>query len=352
MSQSGQCPRNDCILSGFEHMDFLWVKYRREHWRPSDDLMFPEQEANHLPEPPPASSPPKPTGGKRKSKAIPIVRPDGTIATPPGKAGGRGRGEVKNDRPITGVVVETTTNTSKDMANGEAHGPEQTLAKPGPTSTATTKATTVRPGVPSSVEDPFITRPTALPPIPILPDRNAPSGSPAWRAWVSLQARTAPFPPPSPTRPQSWPRSPQPILAAPLFFAKTSTGEPADAAPPKAASIVSRFPTEAAFPSADGCASNNAITIDSHSRRMAELNVGVHSVPCGSGQSDDRYADLYVGFGGPDDRATPRAPNSEQTRRIEDMDDQSTTPTASKIATKVPNQGQQVQDSIPFRRPL
>lgn len=304
-------------------MDFLWVNYRGKGWRPSDDLMFPEQELGCLPESLPASSPPKTTGGKRKSKAIPIVRPDGTIATPPGKAVGHGRDKV--DHYSTGVGDFAT---SKDAGKRKETALKQTLAEPGPPSSVAIKGPPVVPGLSSSVEDPFTTESTIARSGPVLPDPNALPGSPAWWAWMALYSRPALFPPPSCIRPQSWPGSPRAIPPAlpsatgpflsdgPLVFAQTSTGGPAEATSFKAANTVGEFVGEGALSAANGRSLNTAA--DTHARRKVELKAGGVHVPYGKtlatppGSSGGHYADLYVGFGGPGDQVTPRASNQSR----------------------------------------
>ncbi|PSR82705.1 hypothetical protein BD289DRAFT_483690 [Coniella lustricola] len=111
----GQCEPSPLILTGFEHMAILWVKYRGDDWKPSDDLIFPnrvmpcdffpnedgsfsdksrrvsspelESELESQPEPVSVATCVFdviiPAGGKKNSRAIPIKRPDGTLATIP-----------------------------------------------------------------------------------------------------------------------------------------------------------------------------------------------------------------------------------------------------------------------------
>ena len=93
--QAGLCERNAVIMYGFEHMSILWTKYRGEEWQPADDLMFPEDAVDTLPKPPQRDPPSTPHGNKKKSKAIPIISPGGTIAPRPNtlpRGKGRGRG--------------------------------------------------------------------------------------------------------------------------------------------------------------------------------------------------------------------------------------------------------------------
>lgn len=116
----GKCEPSPSILAGFENMAILWVKYRGDDWKPEDDLIFPDRdtprdffnaydddgsdnvdvndshslragspepevETEPVTEQTPASVPDVivPAGGKKKSKAIPIMRPDGTPAELP-----------------------------------------------------------------------------------------------------------------------------------------------------------------------------------------------------------------------------------------------------------------------------
>lgn len=101
--------RNDLIVAGYEGCDRLWEVYRPEGWQPADDLMFPER-GGHDPADlrPVPSTPvlfssllPLPGGdhhhyhhglavaaggrdrGRKRSRAIPIMRPDGTSITLP-----------------------------------------------------------------------------------------------------------------------------------------------------------------------------------------------------------------------------------------------------------------------------
>lgn len=110
--------RNEFIIAGYEHMDLLWKDYRIDGWKPTDDLMFPERggddpsDLRPMPPPPSLSSPnqektPLPETdtnnnndnndvdgddgavaglkgrGRRRSRAIPIMRPDGSCITLP-----------------------------------------------------------------------------------------------------------------------------------------------------------------------------------------------------------------------------------------------------------------------------
>lgn len=93
--QAQLCERNAVIMYGFENMEIHWTKYRGENWQPADDLMFPEDQIDTLPKPPPHSPPSTPHPKKKMSKAIPIVSPGGTIAPRPNtipRDRGRGRG--------------------------------------------------------------------------------------------------------------------------------------------------------------------------------------------------------------------------------------------------------------------
>lgn len=211
---AGVCEPSDVILVGFEHMDILWVRYRGKGWRPADDLMFPEREAANLPNPRPSPSPPRPAAGQKKnSRAIPIVRPDGTMAPIPGMEASHNP-RVGATNQLTGAVEPATTRSGRDK--GKERSIEQ--SSPSPTSSTATVGTS------SAAEDPFMG--TALgAALRAAPDPHAPCGSAAWWAYISLQPYPSLFPAPFFIRPQSGP-----FLGGPYFAAETSTGEPSEPA--------------------------------------------------------------------------------------------------------------------------
>lgn len=56
--QAGWCVRNEAIMKGNESMEVGWVRYRPKGWKPSDDLLFPEDDFDNLPDQPsPFSAP-------------------------------------------------------------------------------------------------------------------------------------------------------------------------------------------------------------------------------------------------------------------------------------------------------
>lgn len=293
LAGAGQCPGSDVILAGFEHMDALWVKYRGEGWRPSDDLMFPEREVANLPDPPPVPppqpsssflSPFKSAAGRKNSRAIPIIRPDGTLASIPGK----GQGETPEP--------EAAAQLSQSFAES-----------------ITTSVT--------SVDDRFTTDPTTPVALsrPIMPDPNAPPGSAAWWAYISWQPFPSLFPPPFFVRPQSTPSSPRsgmaenlftdPFLGGPYFAAETSTGEPSESAASEAGSAFGQSSVEerpAAVPagSSTGDALCSPVT-----RRASESSAGVvDEQPTAPARPppDDHLSELCAGFCGPDDDLGPK----------------------------------------------
>lgn len=83
--------RNDVILAGYENMSLLWKDHRYEGWQPADGLMFPEKGGDDptnlrpVPPTPDLSSLEnvRKERGRKRSRAIPIMRPDGTSITLP-----------------------------------------------------------------------------------------------------------------------------------------------------------------------------------------------------------------------------------------------------------------------------
>ena len=166
--QAELCEKNAVIMHGFEHMNILWANYRGENWQPADDLMFPEDEVDTLPKPPPQSPPSTPHRKKKASKAIPIISPGGTIAPRPNTLPrGRGRG-----RGMPSGLAQPAPQPARGQGkqNKKAQGPEKaatkaseeagssSTTKPAPTATpgATTEA-----GLPSAGarDDPFSSAP-------------------------------------------------------------------------------------------------------------------------------------------------------------------------------------------------
>lgn len=229
----------------------LWIKYRGPNWQPNDDRMFPQDEVVNLPALPAASNPPTPAGVKKKSKAIPIKRPDGTIAPCPGKTGPCEHDEKHSTGPVE----------PKLQLSGKRGKERETTVEDGPSNTA--KPATIDPSptmvqTSPTVDDPFS---TGL------------SGSIAPGSVTHTSQRPYPFLPP-PYRPQSWPGSPQKMSVQPWpaasifpvdgvmpgghhFFRETSTGEPSDYTPSEAGGT--------------SVASSAIDPVDSPDRRMTEL---------------------------------------------------------------------------------
>lgn len=279
----GVCEPSDTILVGFEHMDIMWVKYRGEDWRPADDLMFPEREAASLPDPP--SSPPRPAADqKKKSKAIPIVRPDGTMADIPRMEAASGTRAGETSRP-TDTVEPATTWSSRDGGKGKA--PEHSSLYLDPTMGTV--------GTPSAAEGSFTDTPVR--PVPrAAPDPHAPRGSAAWWAYVSLQPYPSLFPTPLYIRPQS-----SPFAGGPYFAAETSTGEPSEPPPSEADSALGRsYVEETCFTTARPASSVDALL--SPTRHLAQpsdpANERPSTAPPVVKYAEDRFRDQHVHFGG------------------------------------------------------
>ncbi|KAJ4424820.1 telomerase inhibitor [Gnomoniopsis sp. IMI 355080] len=324
--QAGMCQRNDVILAGFENLDVIWVKYRGEGWQPSDDLMFPDRKVEGPPEAP-ASAPPTPAGGKKKSKAIPIVDPSGKITSVPQMSASASTGKVKSNPP------------------GDASSPALVQSVP-------------------DVEDPFTANSTS-PVAPLFPDSNNPHGSAGRQAHVSDQSHSV-FPPPFFVRPPlktatSLPVSPQlsqvarghqlsPVLPwlpdGPFYFAETSTGEPASEFSSKAA--YSAPPSVFGEPSAiDSVAPSITEGSSCSTASTATSVIGESSSDSAAASSVDpldsptcRMAELTMGFDGSndalvDEQATPRPPagnlsfTHEKYEKDEDLSKEAATPRAS-----------------------
>lgn len=145
LHMAGFCPHEPVITTtGFQNMQVLWVKYRPDGWKPEDDFVFPEGAAA-APAPPPPSPPFTPHRGanKKKSKVVPIVRPDGTIdlsqMAPRGGPRGRGRGgqsarlvEPATKAPPSGKRKEASNDNGKSAEEAVA----ETIDEAGPSSAA------------------------------------------------------------------------------------------------------------------------------------------------------------------------------------------------------------------------
>lgn len=261
----------------------LWVKYRGTNWQPNDDRMFPQDEVVNLPALPAASNPPTPAGVKKKSKAIPIKRPDGTIAPCPGKTGPCEHDEKHSTDPVEPKPQPSRSKVEnrptdyphpvvepKLQLSGKGGKAPETAVEDGPSNTA--KPATIDPSptmvqTSPTVDDPFTTGLNGSI-APLMPNARAAPGS-----VTHTSQRPYPFLPP-PYRPQSWPGSPQKMSVQPWpaasifpvdgvmpgghhFFRETSTGEPSDYTPSEAGG------TSAASSAID--------PVDSPDRRMTEL---------------------------------------------------------------------------------
>lgn len=162
--QAGLCERNAVIMYGFENMNILWTNYRGGNWQPADDLMFPEDQIDTLPKPPPQSPPSTPARKKKLSKAIPIVSPGGTIAPRPNtmpRGRGRGRGASTGlvqpaPQPARGKGKQAKKAQEPEKAAAEATeaaGPSSTTkAAPSPIPGASNEA---GPSSAATRDDPF-----------------------------------------------------------------------------------------------------------------------------------------------------------------------------------------------------
>ncbi|KAJ4394510.1 telomerase inhibitor [Gnomoniopsis smithogilvyi] len=302
--QAGMCPRNDIILSGFENLDVIWVRYRKEGWQPSDDLMFPTRKSEESYDFP-VSAPATPVGGKRKSKAIPIVDPSSKVTSKPRILASESTDEVRNTIP------------------GDASSPALVPSTP-------------------NVEDPFTVDYTT-PAVPLFSNPKNPFANAIRRARFPHQSNSV-FPPPVFIRPSlktatSLPVFPQstqiapitlchraqpiPVLPwlpdGPFYFAETSTGEPASRSP----SNTSYDAPQPAFgqPSATESVAPSATDGSSCSTASADLSV-IGESSCGSAAASSidsldsptcRMAELKMAFDMidnelGDEQTTPRAP--------------------------------------------
>lgn len=320
--EAGMCPRNDVILSGFENLNVTWVRYREEGWQPCDDLMFPPQEVG-CPPAPPASAPPTPAGGKKKSKAIPIVKPSDSCST-----------------SASAIAASGSTNAITKNRFGETSKITQSFAaKPTTATTADASSPAVIQSVPIS-EDPFIA--STPQPHPSLPP-------PFFTCLTPKMATSLPV---SPQRTQGAPsasrmaKKPAPILPClpdgPFYFAETSTGEPASKFASRAAfsapSSVARglfayHPGD--FSISDGFSFFTASATPSLCEEASSASGSISSMdPLDS--PSRRLAELKLAFDSPDDKfleelATPRAPTGNlriACEKSEDIPKEDATPRA------------------------
>lgn len=332
--QAGMCQKSDVIMSGFEHMDVLWVRYRKEGWKPSDDLMFPMREMVDPPTPP-ASAPPTPAGGKKKSKAIPIVDPTSV----PGKSVSRSLGNEEKDYPHGEHMAHSTgENGHLNAKTSETRVSFDAAHSTAPKSTATATIDASPALVQSSLnfDDPF-TASSSTAVIPTFADRNSLPASGRMKAHATyLPGSIFPSPffmRPRPAMAMSLPVSPQRTLAArnfpsqadqpnpvlpwlpdgPFYFAETSTGQPANKfAPSVTGGSSSTAPASASVIRGPSSSSTSVSSIDvldsldSPTRRMTELQSA----------SDGSYS------GPVDPNATPRAVTGSLTKYHEKASDQ------------------------------
>lgn len=292
--QAGMCQRNDVMLSGFESLNVIWVRYRKEGWKPSDDLMFPQQGVKDPPAPP-ASAPPTPAGGKKISKAIPIVKP--------------------SDSYIYASAMKAPTSTNR-VNNNPLGEPWSSAGSSGakPTTAATADASS--PGFIQSVpvsEDPFIT--TASQPRPYLPP-------PFFTRSPPKMATSLPVSPQRTQGAQGTSRvayQPAPVLPClpdgPFYFAETSIGEPASCTAYSASPSMAGGPysiDSVALSFSDGSSCFTASATPSISEETSSASASSSSIdPLES--PTRRLAELKLAFDGPDDEevvdelATPRA---------------------------------------------
>lgn len=296
--QAGMCQRSDVVLSGFESLTVIWVRYRKEGWQPSDDLVFPTQEVEDSPAPP-ASAPPSPADGKKKSKAIPIVKP--------------------SDSYISASAMKAPDSTSRFNNNNTIGDSLRSAGSSGAKSTTAATADASSPAFIQSVpisEDPFITN--ASQPRPNLPPPFFTHSPPKMATSLPVSPqRTQGAQSPSRVADQRAPVLPC-LPDGPFYFVETSIGEPAnrvascasDSAPPSvvggpyaidsvslsfsdgvSCSTASATPSISEETSSASASSSSIDPLESPTRRLAELKVAF------DGHDDERVEEL----------ATPRA---------------------------------------------
>lgn len=115
---AGWCDHEDVITRDFRCRQVMWMKYRPDGWTLEDDLKTPEeQRADSAPA---AAAQPHHAAKKKKSKAIPKLRPDGTVdtsqAAPRGGPRGRGRGGSSTGIVQPGAPVHSGKGKGKEKA--------------------------------------------------------------------------------------------------------------------------------------------------------------------------------------------------------------------------------------------
>lgn len=183
LCQAGLCEKNTVIMHGFDHMNIRWVNHRDEDWQPADELMFPEDEVETLPKPPPQSPPSTPHRKKKVSKAIPIITPGGTIGPRPGsRARGRGMSAGMVQPAPQPVRGQGKQKKAQDFEKAIAGANNE--AKAG--SSSTTKATLAATSGATSEAGPSPTAPRDDPPVPGSSDAS--DASVAYWAYISSRS--------------------------------------------------------------------------------------------------------------------------------------------------------------------
>lgn len=384
--QAGMCQESNVILSGFEHMDVMWMRYREVGWEPSDDRMFPMRAA----EDPPASAtsaPPTSANGKKRSKAIPIVDPSGNIASIAVNSAPRSTSQQKNHRS-----GEPTAQLARRSGMGNDKG--KTTFKAAQSSAARWIATAPSNASPAlgqsapHVEDPFTASSTPAD-APIFLNPHTLLKSSATPTHILPQPYSV-FPPasfmrPPPTMAASLPASPQrmqgalnfstqayqpsPVLPwlpdGPFCFAETSTGVPARSLTSKATDFATPSSVAGALSATSGSSSSIASAttsvlgedssasadtssidpLDSPTHRLTQIKIALdgvddepvdqHDTPRASGGNSGRD-DEAATFGTTlsEAEAIRRAPEPNQTTVSETASEQVATPTAAPATLK------------------
>lgn len=318
---AGFCPHVPAITKGFQHMQVMWVKYRPNGWRLEDDFMFPEGKATAPAPPSPPFTPHR--SANKKSKAVPILRADGTIdpfqAVPRGAPRGRGRGDHSTGlvEPAGHIPSGRGNGKNKDQNNGaeeavagttdEARPPsaaeEHTEAGPSPIDGPPPSAGPY----PTAAKHPAATASTIMldRPMPVgFSPRGAPGlaasplahRAPAAPAWAWPQAQQPPkLPPPPPFAPGFPPGSP-PSSSSSSSNRPSSSGQLSAKAEP----FTPGARAAATEPSAGGCSSSSA----ANSRR---------SSPVLGSPAPGRMSGLYVAYDGQDESAVGKGEGIEST---------------------------------------
>ncbi|KAI3393808.1 hypothetical protein diail_3584 [Diaporthe ilicicola] len=193
--QAGLCEKNAVIMHGFEHMDIRWVNHRDEDWQPADDLMFPEDEIDTLPKPPPQSPPSTPPRKKKMSKAIPIISPGGTIGPrPTTRPGGRGKGRGTSTglvqpapQPARGKSKQNKIQGSEKVTAG-ARDETGSSSSTKPTPASTTGATS------EAGQSSVVARND-----PVVPGISHPADDASVAYWAFISLKSGFLPPPDPS---------------------------------------------------------------------------------------------------------------------------------------------------------